>query len=210
MFKGVLGETILCSRTQTQEIFAMADQDTVPYSMLPSSVTALGIEGSANKVAVGIIRYTPSTCDDKTVSSSSLPKANREGLVSGSSSNTSDSSMPSMTSSTFSIPIDSSQFSILSNPRKTYITRPGQGFLPRETAWHHQAHVTSLVSFALKEAGLTPADIDIICYTKGPGMGAPLASCAVCARMLSLLWKVPLLGVNHCELLFLWTCIRLL
>jgi len=176
---------------------------------LLSLVTALGIEGSANKVAVGIIRYTPSTFDKKTISSS-LPNANREEIVSGSSSNTTDSSMPSMSSSSFSIPIDSSQFSILSNPRKTYITRPGQGFLPRETAWHHQAHVSSLVSLALKEAGLTPADIDIICYTKGPGMGAPLASCAVCARMLSLLWKVPLLGVNHCELLILWTCFRLL
>ena len=29
-------------------------------------------------------------------------------------------------------------------------------------------------------------------------MGGPLLSCAVCARMLSLLWKVPLVGVNHC------------
>jgi N6-L-threonylcarbamoyladenine synthase len=29
-------------------------------------------------------------------------------------------------------------------------------------------------------------------------MGAPLQSCAVCARTLSLLWKVPLVGVNHC------------
>jgi N6-L-threonylcarbamoyladenine synthase len=29
-------------------------------------------------------------------------------------------------------------------------------------------------------------------------MGAPLRSAAVCARMLSLLWKKPLVGVNHC------------
>jgi len=29
-------------------------------------------------------------------------------------------------------------------------------------------------------------------------MGAPLQSCAVCARTLSLLWNVPLVGVNHC------------
>lgn len=29
-------------------------------------------------------------------------------------------------------------------------------------------------------------------------MGGPLVSCAVVARMLSLLWKVPLIGVNHC------------
>lgn len=29
-------------------------------------------------------------------------------------------------------------------------------------------------------------------------MGGPLRSCAVCARMLSLLWKTPLIAVNHC------------
>lgn len=29
-------------------------------------------------------------------------------------------------------------------------------------------------------------------------MGGPLRSCAVAARTLSLLWKVPLVGVNHC------------
>ena len=34
-------------------------------------------------------------------------------------------------------------------------------------------------------------------YEIGPGMGGPLRSCAVCARMLSLLWKKPLIG-NVC------------
>ena len=29
-------------------------------------------------------------------------------------------------------------------------------------------------------------------------MGGPLVSCAVVARMLSQLWKVPIMGVNHC------------
>ena len=33
---------------------------------------------------------------------------------------------------------------------------------------------------------------------QGPGMGGPLRSCAVCARMLSLLWNKPLIPVNHC------------
>ena len=32
----------------------------------------------------------------------------------------------------------------------------------------------------------------------GPGMGAPLRSVAIVARTLSQLWKVPLIGVNHC------------
>lgn len=29
-------------------------------------------------------------------------------------------------------------------------------------------------------------------------MGAPLSICAVVARMLSLMWNKPLVGVNHC------------
>jgi len=114
--------------------------------------TALGIEGSANKLGVGVLRYDSIT----------------------------------------------KEYTILSNPRKTYITPPGQGFLPRETAFHHQAHIVPLVVAALKEAGVGPGDIDCICFTKGPGMGSPLRSCAVCARTLSLCWNVPLVQVNHC------------
>lgn len=34
--------------------------------------------------------------------------------------------------------------------------------------------------------------------TAGPGMGAPLTAVALVARVLSLLWKKPLVGVNHC------------
>ena len=42
-------------------------------------------------------------------------------------------------------------------------------------------------------------EVDVICYTKGPGMGGPLRSCAVCARTLGLLWGgKPIVGVNHC------------
>lgn len=87
---------------------------------------------------------------------------------------------------------------ILANPRNTYVTPPGTGFLPRETAQHHRSHVLRLVKDALREAKLEPKDIDAIAYTKGPGMGAPLQSVAIVARMLSQLWKKPLVAVNHC------------
>ncbi|KAI8475424.1 MAG: putative O-sialoglycoprotein endopeptidase [Monoraphidium minutum] len=87
---------------------------------------------------------------------------------------------------------------ILSNPRHTYITPPGTGFLPRETALHHQEWVLPLVAQALEEAGVAAAEVDVIAYTKGPGMGGPLVACAVAARMLALLWGKPLVGVNHC------------
>ncbi|XP_041037336.1 probable tRNA N6-adenosine threonylcarbamoyltransferase [Carcharodon carcharias] len=87
---------------------------------------------------------------------------------------------------------------VLSNPRRTYITPPGQGFLPRDTAKHHQACVLDVTSEALDLAGIKPQEIDCIAYTKGPGMGAPLVCVAIVARTLSQLWKKPLLGINHC------------
>ncbi|CAI9274437.1 unnamed protein product [Lactuca saligna] len=87
---------------------------------------------------------------------------------------------------------------ILSNPRHTYITPPGQGFLPRETAQHHFQHILPLIKEALETAQITLKDIDCLCYTKGPGMGAPLQVSAIVVRVLSQLWKIPIVGVNHC------------
>ena len=51
---------------------------------------------------------------------------------------------------------------------------------------------------AMEEAGVTVDDIACICYTKGPGMGAPLTSVAIAARTLATLWGKELVGVNHC------------
>lgn len=47
-------------------------------------------------------------------------------------------------------------------------------------------------------ANVKPKDIDVICFTKGPGMGAPLVSVALVARTLAQLWNKPIVGVNHC------------
>uniref|UniRef100_A0A672RIW3 N(6)-L-threonylcarbamoyladenine synthase n=1 Tax=Sinocyclocheilus grahami TaxID=75366 RepID=A0A672RIW3_SINGR len=87
---------------------------------------------------------------------------------------------------------------VLSNPRRTYITPPGQGFLPGETAKHHRSVILTVLQEALNEAGLKAADIDCVAYTKGPGMGAPLVTVAIVARTVAQLWGKPLLGVNHC------------
>jgi N6-L-threonylcarbamoyladenine synthase len=94
--------------------------------------------------------------------------------------------------------LDQGRYEILANPRKTFVAPPGQGFLPRETAWHHQRHVAGLIRQALNDAQLEPGQLSCVCYTKGPGMGAPLRSCAVAARVFSQLHDVPLVGVNHC------------
>ncbi|KAI9721446.1 MAG: putative tRNA threonylcarbamoyladenosine biosynthesis protein kae1 [Candelaria pacifica] len=113
---------------------------------------ALGLEGSANKLGIGLIFH----------------------------------------------PKEDGPARILANIRHTFVSPPGEGFLPKDTAKHHRSWVIQLVRRSLKEARITVDDIDCICYTKGPGMGAPLQSVAVAARMLSLLWEKELVGVNHC------------
>ncbi|KAF9580279.1 putative tRNA threonylcarbamoyladenosine biosynthesis protein kae1, partial [Lunasporangiospora selenospora] len=95
---------------------------------------ALGLEGSANKLGVGLIRHDMSTTP------------------------------PTVT--------------ILANVRHTYHPPPGEGFLPKDTALHHRSHILELIKNAMAEANITPKDISVICFTKGPGMGGPLTSVA--------------------------------
>lgn len=72
------------------------------------------------------------------------------------------------------------------------------GFLPRETAQHHRKVILEILKEALIESKLTPAQIDVVCFTKGPGMAPPLLTVAIVARTIAQLWNKPLLGVNHC------------
>lgn len=92
---------------------------------------ALGLEGSANKLGVGIVQHNP---DGSTV--------------------------------------------ILSNVRHTYITPPGEGFLPRDTALHHREWAISITKDAVQKSGKNLADVDCICYTKGmASQGEPWGAC---------------------------------
>jgi len=77
------------------------------------------------------------------------------------------------------------------SPPASYITPPGTGFLPRETAAHHQAEVLGLVREALQAARVSPQQLDCLCFTKGPGMGGPLVAVAVVVRVLAQLWGKP-------------------
>lgn len=71
--------------------------------------------------------------------------------------------------------------------------------MPKNTAKHHQTHLLEVLRRAIEEAGIVPErDLDCVCYTKGPGMGAPLVTVAVVARTVAQLWGKPLVAVNHC------------
>lgn len=56
---------------------------------------------------------------------------------------------------------------VLSNIRHTYITPPGEGFQPRDTALHHRQWIMGVIKDALQKAGVSIHDLDCICYTKG-------------------------------------------
>lgn len=114
---------------------------------------ALGLEGSANKLGIGLISHSTNP------------------------------SKPPL---------------ILANLRHTFVSPPGTGFLPKDTAKHHRAWVVRLVKQAMNQAGVRIEDLDVICYTKGPGMGGPLTSVALAARTLAGLWGKGMVGVNHC------------
>ena len=98
-----------------------------PPVVVPLSrpLLALGLEGSANKLGVGLVLHAPS-------------HDSPEGTV-----------------------------SILSNIRHTYVTPPGEGFLPSDTARHHKRWVNEVVAKALESAGRTMDDVDVVCFTQG-------------------------------------------
>ena len=100
---------------------------------------ALGCEGSANKLGIGVISHDP----------------------------------------------ESGEPTVLSNVRHTFVSPPGTGFLPKDTARHHRSFFVRVAKQALADADVSVAEIDCVCYTKGPGMGAPLTSVAVAAICLA-------------------------
>lgn len=55
-----------------------------------------------------------------------------------------------------------------------------------------------LLKEAFEVSKIKPEEIDVVCYTKGPGMAPPLLTVAIVARTLAQLWNKPILGVNHC------------
>ena len=86
---------------------------------------------------------------------------------------------------------------IHSNVIKAYRPKKG-GIHPREAANHHADHVADLIQDALSEAELSFADIDLISFSKGPGLGPCLRTAATAARALALSLNKPIIGVNHC------------
>ncbi len=79
---------------------------------------------------------------------------------------------------------------------RTYHPNDG-GIHPREAANHHFENILTVIQEALKESSMKIGDIDLIGFSRGPGLGPCLKIVAVAARSLSIRNNIPLLGVNH-------------
>jgi N6-L-threonylcarbamoyladenine synthase/protein kinase Bud32 len=90
-----------------------------------------------------------------------------------------------------------SEGNILASRGKPLIPESG-GIHPREAAEHHASAIVPLIKDALKEAKLDIDDIELVAFSRGPGLGPALRTTATAARSLALSLNVPIIGVNHC------------
>lgn len=73
------------------------------------------------------------------------------------------------------------------------------GVVPNLAAREHLKNILPLLELALREAKISPAQIDLIATTQGPGLIPALLVGTTVAKTLSFVWKKPLLGINHIE-----------
>lgn len=73
------------------------------------------------------------------------------------------------------------------------------GVVPELASRDHIRKTAPLIDAALKEAGLTAADIDGVAYTAGPGLIGALLVGSTIARSLAYAWNVPAIGIHHME-----------
>ncbi len=86
---------------------------------------------------------------------------------------------------------------ILANVYDSYRTEKG-GIVPIEAAKHHEAVKDAVIEKALNEAGIGINNVDVITYSRGPGLAPCLLVGMRKAKELSKKLRVPLVGVNHC------------
>jgi len=86
---------------------------------------------------------------------------------------------------------------VLSNVIDMY--RSGnEGLIPRKLADHHANVFSDVLVKSLKDAGIAMEDVDLIAFSQGPGIGAPLSVGVGGAKYLASRFDKPLVGVNHC------------
>ncbi len=86
---------------------------------------------------------------------------------------------------------------VLANVKRTYTTESG-GIIPMEAAKHHERYADEIIEEALNQANIKIEDVELIAYSRGPGMGPCLRVGLNKAKELHEKYKIPVVGVNHC------------
>ncbi len=77
--------------------------------------------------------------------------------------------------------------------------QPFGGVVPEIASRHSLEQVDFVFEQALKQAGVKPADLDLVAVTAGPGLIGSLLVGVCFGKALSYRLKIPLMGVNHLE-----------
>ena len=101
------------------------------------------------------------------------------------------------TAHSFGAGVVTSEGEVLSN--EWDMLKPSQGGIhPREASRHHSEIGPGIINKAVMKADISFQDLDLIAFSRGPGLGPCLRTTATIARTLSLKLEVPLVDVNHC------------
>ena len=102
------------------------------------------------------------------------------------------------TAHTFGVGIVNEKGKILANEKCVYKPPLGSGIHPRKAAEFHTQNAITVLKNAIKKSGIEIKDADVIAFSQGPGLPNCLQVGAAIGRYLSIRYKKPLVGVNHC------------
>ncbi|MFW9949499.1 MAG: KEOPS complex N(6)-L-threonylcarbamoyladenine synthase Kae1 [Candidatus Thorarchaeota archaeon] len=101
------------------------------------------------------------------------------------------------TAHTWSVGIIDFEGNVLSLANSMYLPETG-GLHPAVVKEYHLNNFHNVISKALKDAKIELKDIDLIAFSKSPGLGPILKIGAQVSRFLSQILKIPIIAVNHC------------
>lgn len=102
------------------------------------------------------------------------------------------------TAHSFGVGIATDEEKILANEKSVYRPKAGWGIVPMDAGKHHEKEGPKVIEIALKKAKLEMKDVDLIAYSRGPGLPPCLYRGLEIAKDLASKHKKPLVGVNHC------------
>ncbi|KAJ4394610.1 hypothetical protein N0V93_003829 [Gnomoniopsis smithogilvyi] len=91
---------------------------------------------------------------------------------------------------------------VIGSDRITYANKKHKGIHPVEAVVSHTQHLSRMVTEVItnnKPKSPGPIKPDLICVTRGPGMGGCLSIGVSTAKALSAVWDVPVVGVHHMQ-----------